>query len=272
MSTEHPFTRGVLYANKSKQNYDLKRIAPSDKLATIVDTFWSVKWDLPDQQPHLQQNIPDPCVHMVFESGHSRVVGVVTKKFTRELANQGDIFGIKFRVGAFHALLKSPVSTITDKELRMTDVFPRDGDRLSENMLAANDIKAKIRIAENFLASFNSDLSNIVNRVEEIITEIEQDKSITKVDHLVERFSVNTRSLQRLFHLHVGVSPKWVIRKYRMQEALAMLEAGERDWQTLVSRLDYFDQAHFIRDFKALVGLTPSDYMSHLESNNGEGS
>jgi AraC-like DNA-binding protein len=69
------------------------------------------------------------------------------------------------------------------------------------------------------------------------------------------------RSLQRLFAEHVGVSPKWVLRRYRLHEAVARAQGGEAlDWAALAQELGYFDQAHLIADFRALVGWTPASY------------
>jgi AraC-like DNA-binding protein len=69
------------------------------------------------------------------------------------------------------------------------------------------------------------------------------------------------RTLQRLFSQYVGVSPKWVIKRYRLHEAADQLGAGEVvDWAKLAVDLGYFDQAHFIKDFKTIVGQTPAEY------------
>ena len=57
------------------------------------------------------------------------------------------------------------------------------------------------------------------------------------------------------------MSPKWVIQRYRLHEAVEQLERGaEVDLAELALQLGYFDQAHFIRDFKALVGRPPGAY------------
>lgn len=74
------------------------------------------------------------------------------------------------------------------------------------------------------------------------------DRSITRVEHLTEQFDINARALQRLFDRYVGVSPKWVIHRYRLQEA------------TLSQELGFYDQAHFIKPFKALIDITPNAY------------
>ena len=99
-----------------------------------------------------------------------------------------------------------------------------------------------------------------VNRIMDLIL---ADREITKVEDLVRHSGVGKRTLQRLFSEYVGVSPKWVINRYRLHEALERVAAGESvDWTSLAQDLGYFDQAHFIRDFKKLVGKTPTEYVS----------
>ncbi|HJU40524.1 MAG TPA: helix-turn-helix domain-containing protein, partial [Tahibacter sp.] len=67
--------------------------------------------------------------------------------------------------------------------------------------------------------------------------------------------------LQRLFGDYVGASPKWVINRYRLHEAVERLAAGDAvDWADLALELGYFDQAHFNRDFKRLVGRAPGAF------------
>ena len=75
-------------------------------------------------------------------------------------------------------------------------------------------------------------------------------------------FGVGVRTLQRLFDETVGVSPKWVIQRYRLHEAAArMAAAAAIDWADIALELGYADQAHFIRDFRKLVGRSPADYV-----------
>lgn len=65
-----------------------------------------------------------------------------------------------------------------------------------------------------------------------------------------------------MFRTYVGAGPKWVIMRYRLQEAVSELDEGKRDWARLAADLGYFDQAHFVRDFKALLGKTPTEYVN----------
>ena len=76
---------------------------------------------------------------------------------------------------------------------------------------------------------------------------------------------LNKRGLQRLFQKYVGASPKWVIQRYRLHEAVARVQAGApMNWAVLALDLGYFDQAHFVRDFRQLVGVAPGEYEKSL--------
>jgi AraC-like DNA-binding protein len=89
---------------------------------------------------------------------------------------------------------------------------------------------------------------------------------------VVTHFHINKRTLQRLFNQYVGVSPKWVIQRYRLQDALEQLAEGETDdCAQMALNLGYFDQAHFIKDFKMLVGKPPVKYTQQMELVGEEG-
>lgn len=102
--------------------------------------------------------------------------------------------------------------------------------------------------------------------INQIIDAVRADKSLIKVDQLVEQFDTSKRSLQRMFKRYVGVSPKWVIKRYRLHEVAGeIVENGETDWAQLAVDLGYFDQSHFIKDFRSIVGQTPKEYAQNLQ-------
>jgi transcriptional regulator GlxA family with amidase domain len=89
------------------------------------------------------------------------------------------------------------------------------------------------------------------------------DRSLVRVDQVAALGSMSVRSLQRLFAAFVGVSPKAVLARYRLQDAAATIDAGEvDDLADLATSLGWFDQAHFSRDFRAMVGVPPSAYLA----------
>jgi AraC-like DNA-binding protein len=94
-----------------------------------------------------------------------------------------------------------------------------------------------------------------------IVKTILQESNIKTVSDLAKRTGMGARKLQRIFNEYVGISPKWVIRRYRLHELIEILKSGKQpDWPQLALELGYFDQAHLINDFKSMVGSTPAQY------------
>jgi AraC-like DNA-binding protein len=94
-----------------------------------------------------------------------------------------------------------------------------------------------------------------------VVARVAGDPALTRVDELAAGAGVGIRRLQRLFAEHVGVGPKWMLRRYRLHEAAARAAEGSAvDWVRLAAELGYADQAHFTRDFTAIVGVPPARY------------
>jgi AraC-like DNA-binding protein len=240
--------RGILKSGVADSTrYRYVRYHPSPDLATYVEHFWLVEWDLRGKEPELAETLPHPSVHMIFEAGgRSCILGPSRSKFSRVLEGRGGIFAVKFTPAGFHPFAKGMV---------------RVDDDLDRAVLSESTDAARIGLVEDFLRARNPAFDQNVHRANEIVYAVANDRSILTVEDLVERYQQPTRALQRLFSKYVGVSPKWVIQRYRLHEAAAQLAAGGPvDQASLAAELGYFDQAHFIRDFKKIVGVTPAAY------------
>ncbi|HET7843807.1 MAG TPA: helix-turn-helix domain-containing protein [Xanthomonadales bacterium] len=237
------------------------RHVPSEALRGFVEHFWYIAWDLGDAPPYAAATLQHPSVHFVFEEGVSRVVGVMTKRFETVLRGRGRVFGVKFRPGGFRPWLGRAVATITDRRIDPADVFGPAVAPLEHAIAACDDELAMIEHATAFLCARMPPPDATVERVAALAAAVASNRAITRVEHLRALAGLDTRALQRLFRDYVGVSPKWVINRYRLHEALEQIAAGDAiDWAALALDLGYFDQAHFIRDFRRLVGVSPAAY------------
>lgn len=256
--------RGLLNPKTGEQKFELSLHMPAGHLRFFVAHYWIVAWDLRGQEPYLSENLSHPTVHLVLEKGNSKIFGVVTGRFTQLLRDQGRAFGIKFRPGAFYPFMKTPVSELTDRSIDVSRVFGADGLALEEAVLSLDDEEVMVETAEGFLRERLPECDQNVETINQVVDTIIADGTIVKVDDVVNRLGLNKRGLQRLFSQYVGVSPKWVIKRYRLHEAAEKLAHGQvEDWPTLALDLGYFDQAHFIKDFKSIVGKTPAEYARH---------
>ena len=236
------------------------RVAAPPDLADRVEHFWSVRWNLDGLPPQVQETLPHPNVHLVVEPGEAAAWGVHSGRWTRSLAGRSMAFGIKFRPGAFRPLLGRSVATIADTSIEATALFGIDAVALDE-VLACDHDDAAATVASDFLRAHLPPADERSLLAGRIVDSVVDDRDLHSADELAARFDMTLRALQRLFSDCVGIGPKWVIQRYRLHEALARVQAGEAvAWTTLAQDLGYFDQAHFITDFRRLVGRTPADY------------
>lgn len=253
--------RGVLNPHMGETKFHLSRHLPSTDLAFFVQRYWYVRWDLTGQEPYQQEVIQYPCVNLVFEAGKSGIFGVSRVKSSHLLEGRGQAFAVKFNPGAFYPFVKTPVSSFTDSVISIDSVFGIESRSLETAILACEHVDEMIELAECFLRQRLPEPDANVIVVNQIIDCIIDDRSINRVDDIVERMGINKRKLQRLFNRYVGVSPKWVIQRFRLHQATGQLDEGAvEDLTKLALDLGYFDQAHFIRDFKTTVGKTPAEY------------
>jgi AraC-like DNA-binding protein len=253
--------RGVLHLRSGQGRFEVVRARPCPALTELVEHFWLVSWDLRGRDPHLQHTLPHPGIHLVAEPGHSGIQGVLTGRFSRRLEGAGAAFGIRFRPAGFQPFLGAPVAALTDRRVPVAQVFGADGDRLVARLLAARDQGRRVARAEAFLLARLPTPDPSVALVNRVVDQIMADREITRVGDVADRAGVGTRRLQRLFASYVGVSPKWVIRRARLHEAVERLDAGDHvDLAFLARELGYFDQAHFARDFRDAVGRPPTAY------------
>jgi len=238
-----------------------ERHAPPPGIAGFVEHFWAVTWDVPGP-PAVREVLSHPSVHVVIERGRSAITGVPRGRFVRVLEGVGQVFGIKFLPGGFRPLVTWPVSRLTDGAIPLAEVFAAGAAALERDVLAAATTAEQIAVAAAVLArALPPARDPVVDRVAALVAQIRDDRELRRVEDVVPLAGTSLRALQRLFSDYVGVSPKWVIRRYRLHDAIERMDAGDVvDWPSLALDLGYFDQAHFIRDFKALVGRTPGAY------------
>jgi len=255
--------RGVLKtAAADPERHRRARYYPSPDLELYVEHYWLVEWDLRGQAPERVETLPHPCVHLIFERNvGGRIAGVAPGKFSRLLEGEGGAFSIKFTPGGFYPFVEVPISTFADSIVDIRDVFGAEGSALEQAVLAEREDAPRITIVEDFLRRRRPEPDENVGRIVRIVYTVAEDRTILKVEDLVERYGITKRTLQRLFAKYVGVSPKWVIQRYRLHEAAEQLVAGGSISQSaLALNLGYSDQAHFVRDFKSIVGTSPAAY------------
>jgi AraC-like DNA-binding protein len=260
-----PPARGILRGGRPVGAMLADRVLPCPALAPVVHHFWVVQWNL--RTPFTAEALPHPAARLTvaLRSGAHRteISGVRTLRFSHRLTGTGRVFGIAFRPAVFQQLLGAPMSTLTDRAVPIGSVLGPEGEALARQIRKATGFPQTVSIAEAFLAQRIPSLAPEAARVRDLVERLMSDRSLLRVEDVAEAFGVDVRLLQRVFRKYVGVSPKWVIRRYRLHEAAERLkDPRPAALAELATLLGYADQAHFAREFKQVIGRTPRDFQT----------
>jgi AraC-like DNA-binding protein len=266
----------VLRPAETTRVANLHRGAPvAEVLQPFVERYWSVRWDRTGQPPFRSEVLSHPSVNVSVEAGtHPRfgvelpavlVHGVVTRRFVIDLVGAGRAVAVKFRPGGFTAF--------TGRRPARNSVTPLGGELavdpagLLRGVLAEDDDEAAAGVLDAALAPLAPEPTEPYLLLQRLLDRMAQDRALVRVDQVAVLAARSVRWLQRLFAGYVGVSPKRVLARYRLQDAAAAIDAGTvDDLAALAAELGWFDQAHFSRDFRAVVGTTPSAYLQRARA------
>lgn len=253
--------KGILNREGHLQEYEIFRYEPKEDTGQFVQHYWVITWDLRGQGPKPQTVLAHPNVNLVVERGNSRIYGLTRARSTQVIEGVGRVVSVKFKPGGFYPWWQAPVSSLTGTSIPWHEVFGLESKPLEEELLAIADPAEAAERLDQLLREHLPATDPNVLFVSELVYRIRDDRSIVKVEDVVSESGLRTRTLQRLFDRYVGVSPKGVIQRYRMHEAAERLsQVGIPDWMDISMELGYYDQSHFIRDFKSILGVSPAQF------------
>ncbi|MFJ8634737.1 DUF6597 domain-containing transcriptional factor [Streptomyces sp. NPDC093568] len=264
-------TRGIVDPSALLSRVRFRRHEPAEPLRRYIEWYWLIDWDLPT--PYASHVVPHPAVNLTFQwdeaegPPYAEVTGVALGLFTRKLTGRGRVCGVKFRPGGFRPYTPGePVSRWTGRALPAHEVFPTATAEAAHAIVTPPDDKTRVTALDTFLRTLPCAPDPQADLATTLVQRIRTDRTVRRVGDFADTQGLSVRALQRLFSTYVGVSPKWVLLRYRIHEALE--QAGTRtdvDWAGLAHELGYADQAHLVRDFTATVGVSPTVYAQGVE-------
>lgn len=255
--------RGILFPRQLPEFF---RFEPPVALTDTVRWFWIPEWRLPDGTTSTQQLLPFPACNLVVEPSGVSFVGPPTMRSERTLEGHGWAVAALLRPAAAHVFAED-LAGLRDRAV------PVDAPRLHREiveLMSARRTPGELRRAQavqslgewlrtRVPASEPGGDPELANRLELLLA----DPEVTRVDQLPELLHTSPRTLQRLSERYFGITPHSMIRRRRLQEGAERLRSSETlAVAALAHELGYADHAHFTKDFKALLGVTPSEYRS----------
>lgn len=269
-------TAGILRPDEFARHVRLARREVAPDLARWVENHWRLRWSLPPDRTFPSQVLPHPTCNLTVERGSPRagvgaervvVTGVATERFDVTTEGEGWVWGVRFRPGGLAALTGTSVRPLTDRTVPASALLPHEAvlaldglDGLRDDLDDADAAEVVTR-ALRLLARRAPDDDPAHDEVLALVGALLADRALVRVQQVVEQLGVPRRRLERLFSHYLGVTPKWVLARYRMHDVVSELDDGyDGPLADLAVRYGWYDQAHFGRDFAALVGTTPGAY------------
>jgi AraC-like DNA-binding protein len=167
-----------------------------------------------------------------------------------------ELFIIVFRPDAFNRLFKIPADELKDKVLPLTDI----SNTLYRSVFNAPTINKKIALAEAFFNKLSPTANPLITASLDYI--LKQQGQVT-INQLTSFTGLHPRQLERKFTTAIGLSPKKFSSITRMHGFLKQLRPKKLSLTQSAYESGYYDQAHLIREFRQITGLTPSQYQKN---------
>lgn len=250
---------------------------PSPALEPYVKCYWMLEYDAVPPVP--ESILPDGCMEMVFHYGDKYevemngewsvqpmaiLVGQITRSIRLKPQGRTGIFSIRFHPWGLYALSGMPASLFTDRNLSLEDVLGSHMRYLHEQLQVGEPL-AKVAAAEQALLAIQSRRAKKgtcnAERVRPIITHIGQSAGNSSVQEMAGMANLSIRQYNRIINEVTGLSPKQYARIIRLKTFYDIYR--QEDYNTFTLALHaagYYDQAHFIRDFRSITGNSPSGF------------
>lgn len=233
-----------------------------------------------DVEAPRQRVIPDGCIEMCFILGddvkrftseteyiiqpRAMVFGQITRPYYIQPTGYVNTFAVRFYPFGFANFISRPIHELADKETPLTSLFEEHSVKeLEQKIIEASSTRSRIEEVERFLLDKLTDQSVIESIVRSTIDTLSQTKGSMSINAILKDDLSQRRSLERKFSKQVGVSPKQLGRIIRLQAALKMILNNKGENLTQIAyENEYYDQAHFIKDFKEFTGINPKHYLN----------
>lgn len=251
---------------------------PHPDLSSLVKFYWTLEVPF-DPNNEKQKIIPDGCIEMTFNfrdpikkytseteyviHPNCMVMGQRTNSFYIEPTGDVESFAVCFYPFGFASFVQEPLENLVDKEVTLASLFgAAQAEKLEQNISDAQSTEERIGIVEAFLFERLNETVIVDDLITETVDALTETNGRDSIRSIVQNDAAQRRKLERKFKKHIGISPKQLGRIIRLQTALRLILSEDQNLTSIAYESDYFDQSHFIKDFKEFIGSTPKQMLN----------
>jgi AraC-like DNA-binding protein len=252
---------------------------PRSPLHRFVELLWfhegldcdhGLERVLPDGSMELIINLQDEPRHVFDRVTHrprrayrrSWVSGAHSEFIVIDRVRNASMIGVHFRPGGAHAFFGLPLSELRNQVIDLDTLWNGEANNVRDELLEAKGPDAKFRILEDALLARWHGGETQHRAVRYALDRFTRETESVTIREVTEEIGLSPRHFIEIFSQQVGMTPKVFCRLRRLQRALEKMQKRHVGWADLAADCGYYDQAHFIRDFREFCGVRPTDYVN----------
>lgn len=253
--------------------FALRYIAPAPALRDFISAYYSFEVDLPYIRDLLRAELGQMRFvlqgsgHYFFEDGRVEpctsmtLTGPTSAPLRFEATGPLHVFGIGLMPAGWHALIGCAADEIANDVTDLASVIGLPARQMLEQLRNAASNHERAAIADTALLRLMPHARAVPYWFTQAMNDWLTATPSPQVDELLARVDVSARQVERLSKRIYGASPKLLARKYRILQAAIRMGTGQAPTWLDAAGDGFFDQSHFIRDFKQFTGLTPRRFV-----------
>jgi len=242
---------------------------PQSRLSKFVDYFWYHEGsDFPfEGARHLPIGATEIVMNLDSDAprgiGEALISGPFSESFVIPPFRQSRLMGLQFKPGGAFLFFDPPACELHNLHISLEELWGLNAAILRERLLASETVDERFRILEEHLLRFISDSRSLHPSIDFAMRQVRVTPLEYTVSMLVEKAGLSQRRFIQLFSEQVGLTPKLFLRLQRFHLVLRTADGKQDvDWAGVAQDCGYFDQAHFIHDFRSFAGLTPATWLA----------
>lgn len=253
-------------------------LEPSPLLERYVKCYWALTVDAFPVSGEPETVLPDGRLEIVFNLAdrfrrfhmdgkvelqpRTIVVGQMRRFVKIQPTGAVDLFGVRFQTAGAYHFFKCGMSELTEKIAELDAMLDGAKRNLDDRIRSAATTEDRVAIIERVLLDSIATPSSSERVVEAVKDHMVRNDGVVSIHRTAREFGVSQRQLERHFLQMVGVSPKFYSRIIRLQSLLAASQFQRSDdLCELALKYGYYDQSHFVREFSAFAGKSPTAFL-----------
>lgn len=259
---------------------DYQTFPPHSDLASVINCYWSLEVPA-NPEAKRQRIVPDGCIEMAFILGddikrytdgeafilqpRAMILGQTLEPFDIEPTGYVNTFAVRFYPYGFTNFVDRPLQELANTETPLSELFEEQTvATLTQNIIQAANTSERIALIESFLFEKLNAPATLDHIVKTTLDALLHSKGSAPINSILKADLSKRRQLERKFSKEIGISPKQLGKIIRLQAALKMLLNEEVENLTRIAyESEYYDQAHFIKDFKEFTGTNPKEFLGN---------